>query len=269
MQNPIDYFLNTTNTDSSISLNMLREYLQVMTLKFLYGLDGSEFLRFGGGTCLRICHNLPRFSEDLDFSLDNNHLDTSILIKKLEIEFKNHNLDFEISTPEHIKEKRIQKYWLKFPTLLYKLKISPLKNEKLNIKLEIDKFPAKNGRGEFFYITKFDEYFPIYKNDLPTLFSGKIGAVIERGYHAMRDFYDLIWYLNNNIQVNYEELNEMGIKVKTSKELMDLLEKTVDQINGQDILDKIGPLIENPSEKRAFQNYQTLFRQAKQRYISE
>ena len=45
--------------------SILIEYLQCEILDSLYGL--SPNLYFIGGTCLRLFHNLPRFSEDLDF----------------------------------------------------------------------------------------------------------------------------------------------------------------------------------------------------------
>lgn len=45
----------------------VREYLQVVVLKALYGQARAEGLVFLGGTALRLAHDLPRFSEDLDF----------------------------------------------------------------------------------------------------------------------------------------------------------------------------------------------------------
>ncbi|GAF99307.1 unnamed protein product, partial [marine sediment metagenome] len=44
-----------------------REYLQVLTLKTLYGLPKAKELVFLGGTALRMGYNHTRFSEDLDF----------------------------------------------------------------------------------------------------------------------------------------------------------------------------------------------------------
>lgn len=51
------------------SFDALREILQEIVLLGLY--DGGFFKHaaFYGGTALRILHGLPRFSEDLDFSL--------------------------------------------------------------------------------------------------------------------------------------------------------------------------------------------------------
>ena len=49
--------------------NFCREYLQTLVLKSIFGAAMSRSLAFQGGTCLRICHRLKRYSEDLDFSL--------------------------------------------------------------------------------------------------------------------------------------------------------------------------------------------------------
>ena len=46
--------------------NLLKEYLELAALEFIYNSEYS-FLNFKGGSCLRLCFNLPRLSEDLDF----------------------------------------------------------------------------------------------------------------------------------------------------------------------------------------------------------
>ena len=47
--------------------NLVKEYLQVLTLSFLYSRKEYRNLVFYGGSCLRHCFDLPRLSEDLDF----------------------------------------------------------------------------------------------------------------------------------------------------------------------------------------------------------
>ena len=49
------------------SSQALREVMQEIALVGLYRLNFFAKAAFYGGTCLRIFHNLPRFSEDLDF----------------------------------------------------------------------------------------------------------------------------------------------------------------------------------------------------------
>jgi predicted nucleotidyltransferase component of viral defense system len=50
--------------------NLIREYVQASILRSLHESRAFESLSFVGGTALRFLYNLPRFSEDLDFSLE-------------------------------------------------------------------------------------------------------------------------------------------------------------------------------------------------------
>ncbi len=270
MQHPIDFYRSLKDIHGQRTFNILREYLQVMALKILYEIKGSEFLRFGGGTCLRICHNLPRYSEDLDFSLDKTGIDIKKIISLLEKGFRQENVSFGLSIPKSVDAKRVAKFWLQFPDILHELGESPHVSEKLSIKLEIDKYPPKKGKGESFYVNAFKQYFPIYKSDLPTLFSGKIGAVCQRGYDAMRDFYDLLWYLNKGIEPNYQELHEIGIKVNDRKSLIMLLEKRALMVDGKKIIERLKGLLENPyAEEKMLDNYPAAFNQAAERFLEK
>ena len=47
--------------------NLLKEYLQLVLLDFIYAHPGYGKLVFYGGSCLAHCYGLPRLSEDLDF----------------------------------------------------------------------------------------------------------------------------------------------------------------------------------------------------------
>ena len=55
--------------DQDARLNAIHEVMQQIALAGLARAGFFEKAAFYGGTCLRIFHNLPRFSEDLDFSL--------------------------------------------------------------------------------------------------------------------------------------------------------------------------------------------------------
>ncbi len=46
------------------------EILEIETLELLNSIRVLEFLYFGGGTMLRLCHNLNRYSTELNFWLD-------------------------------------------------------------------------------------------------------------------------------------------------------------------------------------------------------
>ena len=46
------------------------EILEIEVLDILNSIKVLDSLYFGGGTMLRLCHNLNRYSTDLDFWLD-------------------------------------------------------------------------------------------------------------------------------------------------------------------------------------------------------
>ena len=50
--------------------NILKEYLQILVLDYIYSHKDYSRLIFYGGSCLAHCHNLPRLSEDLDFDVE-------------------------------------------------------------------------------------------------------------------------------------------------------------------------------------------------------
>ena len=50
-----------------VILNYLKEYIQYLVLYLIYNHSKFKKLVFKGGSCLSICYNLPRLSEDLDF----------------------------------------------------------------------------------------------------------------------------------------------------------------------------------------------------------
>ena len=56
-------------TDPGQALNRLREYLQALVLRSFHESEAFRPLAFVGGTAHRFLYGLPRFSEDLDFSL--------------------------------------------------------------------------------------------------------------------------------------------------------------------------------------------------------
>ena len=58
-----------TTISEADRVNALHEVMQQITLAGLYRGGFFNKAAFCGSTCLRIFHSLPRFSEDLDFSL--------------------------------------------------------------------------------------------------------------------------------------------------------------------------------------------------------
>ena len=248
--------------------NIVREYLQVIILKSIYQSKFGPGLSFIGETCLRICYDLKRYSEDLDFALDKkirgyDFQNLSYRIQK-DLSLRNIEADFKASP-----EKTVQKAFIKIKNLLGPLGLSKIKDQKLHIKIEVDSNPVdiRFGTRETFFISKYNEIFPILKHDLTTLFAGKILAILCRPYRRGRDFYDLIWYLNRKSKINFDYLNE-GLrqvnypkKFSEEKEIFKALANIIDQIKPDFIMKDIGQFLEDPSEETWINRYSEVFYQ--------
>ncbi len=70
---------------------ILREYLQLLALQKIYSFPGSDKVIFKGGTCLHLIYGTPRFSEDLDFTVESSEKDFLEFIKLPFKELENEN----------------------------------------------------------------------------------------------------------------------------------------------------------------------------------
>ena len=185
--------------------NAMKEIMQEIVL---CGLSRAGFFKeaaFYGGTALRIFYGLDRFSEDLDFSLEQINLDFDLCsyFPVLEKEVKTFGLNVEIQEKEKTKDSNIRSAFLKGNTkehllLFYadeRLVGTVDKNEVVKIKFEVDTNPPAFATYEHKYRLLPVPY-EIRLYDMPSLFAGKIHAVICRGWQSRikgRDLYDYIF----------------------------------------------------------------------------
>lgn len=259
-------------TTTQMLIHTVREYLQVLTLKVIYQSKYGPTISFMGGTCLRICYGLKRYSEDLDFALDRKNATYSFkhLIHKVQSELKNSGFDVETTIDE---ETTVQKSFIKFSNLLFPFRLTDHEGHKLQIKLEVDTkpIPLDDEQIESHFVTKFGEIFPIIKHKNPTLFAGKILAVLGRTYTKGRDYYDLIWFLTRKTEIDLKYLNN-GIKHKTpfanANEIIENLREVVHKADLPAVLKDLGRFLEDPSEEVWVKNYQKLFEQVAKEYVA-
>ncbi|MCK4599362.1 nucleotidyl transferase AbiEii/AbiGii toxin family protein [Candidatus Bipolaricaulota bacterium] len=175
--------------------NLLREYLQAHILYSLQGKRAFEQLAFVDGTALRFIYGIPRFSEDLDFSLERKtgySLDT--LLQAAETDLT--EAGFEVSV--HPKTgKAVHSAFFRFPGLLYEAGLNTHRTQKLSIKVEIDTNPPPGAKTEQTVINR-HFLLELWHHDLPSLMAGKIHALLMRSYTKGRDLYDLLWYLTRS-----------------------------------------------------------------------
>ena len=198
--------------------NAMKEIMQEIVL---CGLSRAGFFKeaaFYGGTALRIFYGLDRFSEDLDFSLEQINLDFDLCsyFPVLEKEVKAFGLNVEIQEKEKTKDSNIRSAFLKGNTKEHLLLFyaderdvgSVDKNEVVKIKFEVDTNPPAFATYEHKYRLLPVPY-EIRLYDMPSLFAGKIHAVICRGWQSRikgRDLYDYIFYLSKAVTVNQKHL---------------------------------------------------------------
>lgn len=264
-------------------LNRTREYLQILVLKSIYHSKWGNTLSFMGGTCLRICYDLRRFSEDLDFALDRKREDCSfeVLLETVRNDFDRSG--FKIETKSS-KEGVVQKSFIKFSELLQPLGFSARKEEKIHIKLEVDTnpIPVSDDQRESFFVGKFNESFPIIKHKMETLFSGKILALLSRTYAKGRDYYDLIWYLTSKTPIDMKYLRDGVVQANRSARtptplpdfksvgsVFDALSQTIAKADLAVVLKDISRFLEDPTEEKWIKDYHQVFSQVAAAYLSE
>lgn len=189
----------------------LRELTQEIILAGLGRTDFFSQVGFHGGTCLRIFHSLNRFSEDLDFALHkpDAHFSFTPYLHKVQNELVAYGYNLEISDRNR-KDSTVRQAFLKDDSigkllaLQYRPRNGPMR--KIRIKLEVDTNPPA---GATFEMPILDYPFPaaICIFDLPSLFAGKIHALLCRSYIKGRDWYDFIWYTARKTPINHELLS--------------------------------------------------------------
>lgn len=78
-----DQIKNLSKTFQIDEYTILREYLQLVFLSYLYQEKIASQIYFKGGTAMRLLFGSPRFSEDLDFSTNYDDLQIAKLLKKI------------------------------------------------------------------------------------------------------------------------------------------------------------------------------------------
>ena len=198
--------------------NGIKEIVQEIVL---CGLSRAGFFKkaaFYGGTALRIFYNLDRFSEDLDFSLKVPESSFSLndYLPVLKKELLSYGLNFRIEIKDKSKKTDIMSAFLKGNTKEHIMLFYPCdelssfigKDELIKIKFEVDTNPPEFAKFETKYRLLPMPY-EIGLYDMPSLFAGKIHAVICRSWKDRvkgRDLYDYVFYRSRNAKVNLAHL---------------------------------------------------------------
>ncbi len=238
------------------NLNRVREYLQAYFLYVAYKTKFYQNLVFTGGTALRFVHQIRRFSEDINFSLSNKakNYDFNAMINQIQQEFNLAGYDLNI---KHSSERTVHSALLKFSGILNETGPSPLKDQKIIIKVEIDTNPPRGGvETNSVYKSTFMFYTLHY--DLPSLLAGKIHALLCREYAKGRDWYDLLWYMGKSkeLEPNFTMLNNAMAQTEknpielTSENWKDEIKKVAKTLDWKKLRDDVGRFLEDQTDLR-------------------
>lgn len=231
-------------------IDRLREILQQTALLGLVRHQFFEHAVFYGGTALRILYGLDRYSEDLDFSLlkPNPDFDFVPFLQGMHRELESLGFQLDVTTREKNSDIGIWSAFLKANTLSLLLSLHGKKakgihpEQKIQIKLEIDTDPPLSHLPLESKLVKNPVPFYVVTYATVDLFAGKMHAALCRNWQKRikgRDWYDLIWYIQNRIPVNLPHLRERMRQTKHlqpaekfgEKELIERLRAKIDQID--------------------------------------
>ena len=256
------YKTNTTEEKK----NALKEVVQEVAL---CGLSRAGFFKhaaFYGGTALRIFYGLDRFSEDLDFSLVTPNTDFQLnrYFSGLESELSSLGLHFSIEEKQKTADSAIKSAFLKGNTREHILSIYDVNtiginpDEVIKIKFEVDTNPPAFAQFENKYRLLPTPY-QVKLYDMPSLFAGKLHAVICRAWKSRvkgRDLYDYVFYLAKQAEVNLSHLRarleDSGALSKdelfTRETLLKMLNKRFETIDFEQAKQDVLPFIANPAK---------------------
>lgn len=231
--------------------NTLREFLQSLVLKEIETQGHVKNIAFVGGTALRFLYGLKRFSEDLDFSLvQKENFSFEKLLSDITRSFDSWGIKVE-TKPKTVRT--VISSFLKFSDLMYEHGLSHRKDHKFLIKFEIDCNPPSGFVTELSFNQR---YLPmnLFHYNEPSLFAGKLHAVLFRQYTKGRDFYDLMWFLGRGTSPNLPLLENAifqttGNKIKlTVPELKKMLLKRINEADFVKIQEELKIFLVDKSE---------------------
>lgn len=230
---------------------ILKEFLQAYTLDFLYNHPLYRKLNFYGGTCLHVIYGLNRLSEDID--LDNsNGIDLNNLENDL-LTFYRSNIGYsEVTSTTQIGEWGVRRTTLKFP-ILYALGLTAHANVPLHLKVEV----SQHKQISIVHRTPvllFGRSLVATHFSLETMMAGKMLACLERNFQKGkgstikgRDFYDLLWFMQQKVQPLEEKLSKDGRQSYTVQSAIQLLDEKITGLKTSDLAEDLLPLFEQRS----------------------
>lgn len=189
--------------DSHIdSFTIMREYLQLLFLSYLYQEKEAGKIYFKGGTAIKLLLGSPRFSEDLDFSTIYTRKQTIRIIRKVEGVMQ-----------KELPELKIPLLYSGKKGIRFRIKYQPVDSKyPLVIRLDFNLMAKTEKTAISPLVTKFPiAIFPLISHlSDKQILSQKISALLSRD--KGRDFFDIWFLLERNIPFDPKLLTKQLLK---------------------------------------------------------
>ena len=166
---------------------ILVEYLQYELLDSLFKNAAAAKLSFIGGTAIRILHDSPRFSEDLDFDnfgLSFPQFEELLQTACRDMEYKGFLIEYRVV------EKGAWHCYIRFPKILQEVGLSLDGERKILIRIDSEA-KEKLYDPKKFFLNKFSVYRQILAAPAAILLPQKMLAILYRKREKGRDIFDV------------------------------------------------------------------------------
>ena len=198
---------------------ILREYLQTILLNGIYKSRMGNKLYFVGGTALRFCYRLPRFSEDLDFNSEKlSFRDFKTISEKA---IKNLKLEgFEVKG-DYRQRKGLYIAELTFPEVMKQYGIMDQRGVSMMIKLEVNQpeWPLKT---QTHALSFYGLSYMAKVMAESSFITEKLCAMLSRS--RGRDIYDLLFMLRKKFPFDRKILEINGFSKSPQEHILQHLE---------------------------------------------
>ncbi len=229
---------------------ILKEYLQYKILDIIFSSKYGSRLVFMGETAIMIVYGSDRFSEDLDLdNLDLSESEFSELIIHIKRELEKDGLVVEFRNTF----KNVYHCYLKFSRILFSNNLSPLKDEKIMIRIDSFTVSKEVGTIENRVISRAGIFSEIRVYSQSILLSQKIEALFNRQRNKGRDIYDII-YLSSLTDPDYEYLKKK-LKISKKSELIKKMRKLFSEKELKYLARDVKPFLVNSTKVKQVEKF--------------
>ena len=180
---------------------ILKEALQIYALAALYSQPASERVTFQGGTCLRLVHGTPRYSEDMDFVTTLDSKELSVLFEPVSRDVARLAPLFDGEITLHVQKAtaEISRWRIRYR--------AAREQDSTSVSLEFAPYPAYSVQRVVLAPPMILPGLPLIvvrAETLEEIMADKVIAVAGRRYIKGRDVFDLWWLKQKGVKADPE-----------------------------------------------------------------